>query len=1014
MRSLECPACGYVNQISDRTHGATTGCQRCQKRLVDPSPTSQPIKSSSQGPDRPDRYGVHRLKEPVTSNSTIFEKGWQSQRPRRSFSWRWVGAVTTLAIVATIGVLVFDIFKWKASSRWTMSEKFAFASDVYASSILGLQDFDARHLVGKPRDHAWIALESAQKSLDWDDPVLNQIMRADLFIRFDELVASHPSFSVALNLGSSGVSDDRVTISMTVDKAAQGLFSTDGEANQILVRNATLSEVEQGRSDGLTFEEGVCRIPCTPKWNREALLKLKNPIDVQLSIAVDFNDGSQHLLEHDVRVHPLREAEMVYPWGLELTAFANEDHPWIEGIIQSIRNDPRMKSGQMTLDGAGGNAEGQLQSIYLVWKHMSKHGITYSNVTGSSAKHQRVRFLHDTLIDKGANCVDGSLALASIYGSLGFKCALVLVPGHCFLAVPVGSEYKFVEATMLGRSVDSPPQSELLAPFHESLRDDPELRSFLVALAAGSDELNEAVESAEAAAKQFRTRDAAWTQLKSDGAYEALLESAAVLAGKLKLVPIGWAHETLGIKPIEVTAKFPAANLRWTLSDKFGFASDVFASSLLGLQDFDNEYLVGFGLDEAWSKLTAAHESERRPSGALHAVMEADLTAAITGLHASRPQFSVALEGGVLALNEDRVTISISVDPKYHDLLPVGSTGEFVLLGSAELVESPQETGARMTFEDGVLRVPVSLPWNMEALRKLEQPVDVHVGVQVRFQDGTGHTKQHAIKVHPPSHVELLYPWRLGFAACVDEDHPWIDDIIATISNDPKLKAAQIALTGAGGEVDDQRQSMYLVWRYLARRGVRYANLSGTNPAYQAVQLFHDAFENKTANCVDGSMLLASIYGKLGFPCSLVFMPGHCLLRVDLLDPLDRKDAVVVFLETTLIGTPVDSPPPQELLEPFHESLRQDPELRSFLMARAAGHRQTKEALEEAEAAAKEYDSSVVAWSQSQSRETLDALENAAEKVQRHLQLVDLVAAHKVFKVDSVGAPANLSKVPPP
>lgn len=450
----------------------------------------------------------------------------------------------------------------------------------------------------------------------------------------------------------------------------------------------------------------------------------------------------------------------------------------------------------------------------------------------------------------------------------------------------------------------------------------------------------------------------------------------------------------------------PSAASRWSLSDKFGFATDVYASSLLGLQKFDDKYIVGIDQEVAWDLLAKELRDWNEP---YVTILFADLFATFEKLQASRPQFEFALNAGAAGISSDRVTVVMSIDQKYLHLFSVNASGECILLENAALVEPEQaSSGARLTVEKGVYRIPVSLPWAKDALRQLEHPVDIHVEVSARFQDGTGHTKQYSIKVHPPTQIEYLYPWGMGFAACVDEDHPWIDEIIAEINNDPSLKAADLVLAGGGDRHPEaQLQSMYLVWRYLARRGIRYSMVTGTNNEHQGVQLFHDAYQDKVANCVDGSVMLASIYGRLGLPCSLVLVPRHCFLQVLVGD--DR-----VYVETTQLGKIIDFQPPEELLQSFHESLRGDPELRSFLMALQEGLNKFEGSWKSANDAADHFNARFAAWQQNSTPETFQAVEDAAQAVKNYLKLVPISWARANLGVESIGAPANLSKAPPP
>ena len=63
-------------------------------------------------------------------------------------------------------------------------------------------------------------------------------------------------------------------------------------------------------------------------------------------------------------------------------------------------------------------------------------------------------FPRETLARTGANCLDGTVLLASMVERVGLHPYIVLVPGHAFLAVGLAEDdaagMVFVETTMLG------------------------------------------------------------------------------------------------------------------------------------------------------------------------------------------------------------------------------------------------------------------------------------------------------------------------------------------------------------------------------------------------------------------------------------------------------------------------------------------------------------------------------------------------------------------------------------
>ncbi len=66
---------------------------------------------------------------------------------------------------------------------------------------------------------------------------------------------------------------------------------------------------------------------------------------------------------------------------------------------------------------------------------------------------QRIRLPRESLADHQANCIDGTVLFASLLEGISMSPAIVLVPGHAFLAWETwrnNNEWKFVETTMIG------------------------------------------------------------------------------------------------------------------------------------------------------------------------------------------------------------------------------------------------------------------------------------------------------------------------------------------------------------------------------------------------------------------------------------------------------------------------------------------------------------------------------------------------------------------------------------
>lgn len=137
------------------------------------------------------------------------------------------------------------------------------------------------------------------------------------------------------------------------------------------------------------------------------------------------------------------------------------------------------------------------------------------------------------------------------------------------------------------------------------------------------------------------------------------------------------------------------------------------------------------------------------------------------------------------------------------------------------------------------------------------------------------------------------------FAAYVNEDHPWIQAIL----QEALQKNYVDAFIGYQGSKDDVYRQAMAIWRVLQERGIRYSSIEAVMPASsgvisQNVRLLDESIRYTQSNCVDGTVLFASILRKIAINPILVVLPGHMFVGFDL-DADGREQA---YLETTLLG----------------------------------------------------------------------------------------------------------------
>ena len=138
------------------------------------------------------------------------------------------------------------------------------------------------------------------------------------------------------------------------------------------------------------------------------------------------------------------------------------------------------------------------------------------------------------------------------------------------------------------------------------------------------------------------------------------------------------------------------------------------------------------------------------------------------------------------------------------------------------------------------------------------------------------------------------------FAAYVNEDHPKIDQLLHEALNTHIVNRFFGYQVGTAVDVDKQ---VYALWNVLQKRKFRYSSVSNTSLSSnvvfsQRVRTFGDALSSSQINCVDGSVLFASLLRAINIDPILIRTPGHMFVGYY----TDSKHKDMNFLETTMIG----------------------------------------------------------------------------------------------------------------
>jgi len=205
-------------------------------------------------------------------------------------------------------------------------------------------------------------------------------------------------------------------------------------------------------------------------------------------------------------------------------------------------------------------------------------------------------------------------------------------------------------------------------------------------------------------------------------------------------------------------------------------------------------------------------------------------------------------------------------------------------------------------------RIYPDLDYDYEALYSVAEPVPETITVKLIIPNVVNEEKKKTVQVN--SIHDCLYAITDSngkiqtrapmFAAYVNENNPLVDKILKQALDLKLVNSFQ----GILGSPKQAYEEVFAVWNVLQRMGIKYSTI--TTPSVvskkffsQHVRSFEDSINNTQANCVDGSVLMVSIFRKMGFNAFLVLRPGHCYCGLF----LDKDNNAPLIIETTVIGS---------------------------------------------------------------------------------------------------------------
>jgi hypothetical protein len=132
--------------------------------------------------------------------------------------------------------------------------------------------------------------------------------------------------------------------------------------------------------------------------------------------------------------------------------------PHAEAVQERIRRAAALHPGGMLPGYLRGGVENIREQVKALYQSLREWGLAYINSVADygappGTVTQRARLPRESLAQKNANCVDGTVLFASLLEGVSLSPALLLLPGHALVgweSEEMAGDWQFVETTMIG------------------------------------------------------------------------------------------------------------------------------------------------------------------------------------------------------------------------------------------------------------------------------------------------------------------------------------------------------------------------------------------------------------------------------------------------------------------------------------------------------------------------------------------------------------------------------------
>ncbi len=253
---------------------------------------------------------------------------------------------------------------------------------------------------------------------------------------------------------------------------------------------------------------------------------------------------------------------------------------------------------------------------------------------------------------------------------------------------------------------------------------------------------------------------------------------------------------------------------------------------------------------------------------------------------------------GVLLRNvrkDDKITVEVTADAVIKpSKVSFTAKASEVLVTAAPKVKFDFEALAKVT-QSRPINVTFKVTRNGQALDDIDEVFTLRQVNDCPFVVVSPTPKKNGKM--PPEEHNLMFM----FAAYANENHPQIDQILKE-AKDTGLCQQFLGYQASSKEVVQQVNA---IWVALQRRRITYSSITDTTPSrgvhVQHVRFLDESINMTQANCVDGSVLFASVLRKIGIRTALVLVPEHCYVAFYPQES-SEPDELPIGIETTMLG----------------------------------------------------------------------------------------------------------------